>query len=104
MKITRAYTRKQAVVVFDHAYHGRTNPTMAMTAKSMPYKIGFGPFTPEVRHRTRFATDGPGLTPLRSRSLREGTSALAEALAQFWPSTTDRMVLPVSKASGTGSA
>jgi 4-aminobutyrate aminotransferase/(S)-3-amino-2-methylpropionate transaminase len=44
VKIARAYTGKDAVVVFDHAYHGRTNLTMAMTAKSMPYKHGFGPF------------------------------------------------------------
>lgn len=48
VKIARAYTRKQAVVSFDHAYHGRTNLTMALTAKSMPYKHGFGPFAPEV--------------------------------------------------------
>jgi 4-aminobutyrate aminotransferase/(S)-3-amino-2-methylpropionate transaminase len=48
IKIARAHTGKQAVVVFDHAYHGRTNLTMAMTAKSMPYKSGFGPFAPEV--------------------------------------------------------
>jgi 4-aminobutyrate aminotransferase / (S)-3-amino-2-methylpropionate transaminase / 5-aminovalerate transaminase len=36
------------VVAFDHAYHGRTNMTMALTAKSMPYKSGFGPFAPEI--------------------------------------------------------
>jgi len=48
IKIARAYTRKQAVVCFDHAYHGRTNLTMALTAKSMPYKSGFGPFAPEI--------------------------------------------------------
>ena len=36
------------MVVFDHAYHGRTNLTMAMTAKNMPYKDGFGPFAGEV--------------------------------------------------------
>ena len=48
VKIARAYTRKDAVVAFDHAYHGRTNMTMALTAKSMPYKSGFGPFAPEV--------------------------------------------------------
>jgi 4-aminobutyrate aminotransferase/(S)-3-amino-2-methylpropionate transaminase len=48
IKIARAYTRKQAVVAFDHAYHGRTNLTMALTAKSMPYKHGFGPFAPEI--------------------------------------------------------
>jgi 4-aminobutyrate aminotransferase/(S)-3-amino-2-methylpropionate transaminase len=48
VKIARSYTGRQAVVVFDHAYHGRTNLTMALTAKSMPYKHGFGPFAPEV--------------------------------------------------------
>jgi 4-aminobutyrate aminotransferase/(S)-3-amino-2-methylpropionate transaminase len=48
VKIARSYTKKQAVVTFDHAYHGRTNLTMAMTAKNMPYKSGFGPFSPEV--------------------------------------------------------
>ena len=41
-------TGRDAVVVFDHAYHGRTNLTMAMTAKNMPYKHGFGPFAGEV--------------------------------------------------------
>jgi 4-aminobutyrate aminotransferase/(S)-3-amino-2-methylpropionate transaminase len=48
VKIARAYTNRQAVVAFDHAYHGRTNLTMALTAKSMPYKSGFGPFAPEI--------------------------------------------------------
>ncbi|MFD3454160.1 4-aminobutyrate--2-oxoglutarate transaminase [Streptomyces sp. NPDC058691] len=48
VKIARAYTKRQAVVVFDHGYHGRTNLTMALTAKNMPYKHSFGPFAPEV--------------------------------------------------------
>ncbi len=48
VKIARHATGRQAVVVFDHAYHGRTNLTMAMTAKNMPYKDGFGPFAGEV--------------------------------------------------------
>ncbi|MDT5349156.1 MAG: 4-aminobutyrate aminotransferase / (S)-3-amino-2-methylpropionate transaminase / 5-aminovalerate [Mycobacterium sp.] len=48
IKVARAYTRKTAVVAFDHAYHGRTNMAMALTAKSMPYKSGFGPFAPEI--------------------------------------------------------
>lgn len=48
IKIARAYTRRTAVVAFDHAYHGRTNLTMALTAKSMPYKHSFGPFAPDV--------------------------------------------------------
>ncbi|MFE7588799.1 4-aminobutyrate--2-oxoglutarate transaminase [Kitasatospora sp. NPDC057512] len=48
VKIARAYTKRQAIVVFDHGYHGRTNLTLALTAKNMPYKQGFGPFAPEV--------------------------------------------------------
>ncbi|OBG93568.1 4-aminobutyrate transaminase [Mycobacterium sp. E3298] len=48
VKVARAYTRKPAVVAFNHAYHGRTNLAMALTAKSKPYKSGFGPFAPEV--------------------------------------------------------
>jgi 4-aminobutyrate aminotransferase / (S)-3-amino-2-methylpropionate transaminase / 5-aminovalerate transaminase len=48
VKIARHYTGRQAVVVFEHAYHGRTNLTMALTAKNMPYKHRFGPFAPEV--------------------------------------------------------
>ncbi|GAA2609855.1 4-aminobutyrate--2-oxoglutarate transaminase [Dactylosporangium fulvum] len=48
VKIARHATGRQAVVVFDHAYHGRTNLTMALTAKSMPYKHGFGPFAGEI--------------------------------------------------------
>ncbi|WP_436777710.1 4-aminobutyrate--2-oxoglutarate transaminase [Yinghuangia sp. YIM S09857] len=48
VKIARAHTKRSAVVVFDHGYHGRTNLTMALTAKNMPYKESFGPFAPEV--------------------------------------------------------
>jgi 4-aminobutyrate aminotransferase/(S)-3-amino-2-methylpropionate transaminase len=48
VKIARHHTGRQAVVAFDHAYHGRTNLTMALTAKNMPYKHRFGPFAGEV--------------------------------------------------------
>jgi 4-aminobutyrate aminotransferase / (S)-3-amino-2-methylpropionate transaminase / 5-aminovalerate transaminase len=48
IKIARYATGRDAVVAFDHAYHGRTNLTMALTAKSMPYKSGFGPFAGEI--------------------------------------------------------
>ena len=48
VKIARYFTKKDAVVVVEHGYHGRTNLTMAMTAKNMPYKKGFGPFAPEI--------------------------------------------------------
>ncbi|MEW9534576.1 4-aminobutyrate--2-oxoglutarate transaminase [Microbispora sp. NPDC049125] len=48
VKVARHATGRQAVVVFDHGYHGRTLLTMTLTAKNMPYKQGFGPFAPEV--------------------------------------------------------
>ncbi|AGP29741.1 4-aminobutyrate--2-oxoglutarate transaminase [Corynebacterium terpenotabidum] len=48
VKIARAFTGKPAVAVMDRAYHGRTNLTMAMTAKNVPYKSGFGPFASDV--------------------------------------------------------
>ena len=48
VKVARYYTRRQAIVVLDHAFHGRTLLTMTMTAKVKPYKWGFGPFAPEV--------------------------------------------------------
>lgn len=48
VKIARYFTKRQAIVVLESGYHGRTNLTMAMTAKSMPFKHGFGPFAPEI--------------------------------------------------------
>jgi len=48
VKVARHYTKRPAIVVFEHSYHGRTNLTMALTAKNMPYKEGFGPFAPEI--------------------------------------------------------
>jgi 4-aminobutyrate aminotransferase/(S)-3-amino-2-methylpropionate transaminase len=54
VKVARAYTGRRAVVAFEHAYHGRTNMTMALTAKNMPYKQSFGPFAPDV-HRMPMA-------------------------------------------------
>lgn len=48
IKVARVFTKRSAVIVFEHGYHGRTNLTMGMTAKNMPYKEGFGPFAPEI--------------------------------------------------------
>src|SRR5258706_1156688 len=48
VKIARHATGRSAVIVFDHAYHGRTNLTMSLTAQSMPYKHRFGPFACEI--------------------------------------------------------
>ncbi|WP_045741145.1 4-aminobutyrate--2-oxoglutarate transaminase [Actinoplanes rectilineatus] len=75
VKIARLATGRPAVAVFDHAYHGRTNLTMAMTAKSMPYKHGFGPFAPEVYR-------APLSYPYRDGGL-SGADAAARAIDQL---------------------
>ncbi|MGY1710819.1 4-aminobutyrate--2-oxoglutarate transaminase [Geodermatophilus sp. SYSU D00758] len=74
VKVARHATGRQAVVVFDHAYHGRTNLTMALTAKNMPYKHGFGPFAGEV-YRV------PMSYPFRDPEGMTGEQAAARALA-----------------------
>ncbi|UWX96596.1 4-aminobutyrate--2-oxoglutarate transaminase [Arthrobacter zhaoxinii] len=65
VKIARSATGRDAVVAFDHAYHGRTNLTMGLTAKAMPYKTGFGPFASEIYRMPMsypFREENPGLT------------------------------------------
>jgi len=74
VKIARSYTKRQAVVVVEHAYHGRTNLTMAMTAKDMPYKHGFGPFASDVY---RVSTSYP------FRDGRTGEQAAADAILKI---------------------
>jgi 4-aminobutyrate aminotransferase/(S)-3-amino-2-methylpropionate transaminase len=73
VKIARSVTRRQAVVAFDHGYHGRTNLTMALTAKNMPYKHSFGPFAPEV-YRV------PMSYPFRDPAGMTGADAAARAI------------------------
>jgi 4-aminobutyrate aminotransferase/(S)-3-amino-2-methylpropionate transaminase len=75
VKIARHATGRPAVVVFDHAYHGRTNLTMALTAKNMPYKDKFGPFAPEI-YRV------PTSYPYRDPDGMSGLEAAARALEQ----------------------
>ena len=48
IKIARAHTKRQAVVCFDHAFHGRTYMAMSLTSKTKPYKAGFAPFCGEI--------------------------------------------------------
>ncbi|HUJ11952.1 MAG TPA: 4-aminobutyrate--2-oxoglutarate transaminase [Verrucomicrobiae bacterium] len=48
VKIARYYTKRPAVVGFEHGFAGRTLLTMSLTSKVMPYKFGFGPLAPEV--------------------------------------------------------
>lgn len=74
VKYARAATGRDAVVVFDHAFHGRSLLTMTMTAKNQPYKHGFGPFAPEVYR-------APMAYPYRWPSGPENCAA--EAFSQF---------------------
>ncbi|GAA3066865.1 MULTISPECIES: 4-aminobutyrate--2-oxoglutarate transaminase [Actinomycetes] len=74
VKVARAYTGRQAVAAFDHAYHGRTTLTMALTAKNMPYKHSFGPFAPEVYRAA-------GSYPLRDGL--DGAAAAERAIDQL---------------------
>ena len=76
VKIARHATGRQAVVVFDHAYHGRTNLTMALTAKNMPYRDGFGPFAPEI-YRV------PMSYPFRDPAGLSGAEAADRAIEQI---------------------
>jgi len=76
VKIARHATGRQVVVVFDHAYHGRTNLTMALTAKNMPYRHRFGPFAPEV-HRV------PMSYPFRDPEGMTGAEAAGRAIEQI---------------------
>ena len=73
VKIARRATGRDAVIVLDHAYHGRTNLTMAMTARAMPYKTGFGPFAGEV-YRV------PASYPLRDPEGMTGEQAARRAI------------------------
>ncbi|MES2171854.1 MAG: 4-aminobutyrate--2-oxoglutarate transaminase [Actinomycetota bacterium] len=72
VKIARKHTGRAGVAVLEHAYHGRTNLTMAMTYKAMPYKAGFGPFAGSVHH-------APGSYPFRDGL--SGADAAARTIA-----------------------
>jgi len=76
VKIARLATRRSAIVVFDHAYHGRTNLTMALTAKAMPYKKGFGPFAGEIYRM-------PMSYPFRDVEGMTGKDAAARAISMI---------------------
>jgi 4-aminobutyrate aminotransferase / (S)-3-amino-2-methylpropionate transaminase / 5-aminovalerate transaminase len=68
VKISRAATGRPGVVVFDRAFHGRTNLTMAMTSK-LVYKQGFGPLAPEVYR-------APAPYPYRGVSVEDALAGL----------------------------
>ena len=53
VKISKSFTGRNSILVFSHAFHGRTQMTMSMTYKEDPYKKGFGPFISNI-HRVEF--------------------------------------------------
>jgi 4-aminobutyrate aminotransferase/(S)-3-amino-2-methylpropionate transaminase len=76
VKIARYATGRPAIAVLDHAYHGRTNLTMALTAKNMPYKHRFGPFAGEVYR-------APTSYPFRDPAGFTGAQAAARVVDQL---------------------
>jgi 4-aminobutyrate aminotransferase len=74
VKIARTATGRPGVVVFDRAFHGRTNLTMAMTSK-LVYKQGFGPLAPEVYR-------APAPYPYRGVTTEDALAGLELLLAQ----------------------
>ena len=54
VKLARFHTKRNAVICFDGAFHGRTQMALTMTSKVNPLKTGFGPFVPEI-YRAPFA-------------------------------------------------
>jgi len=95
VKIARKFTGRPGVGVLDHAYHGRTNLTMAMTFKAMPYKLGFGPFASDVHH-------APNSYPFRDGL--SGAAAAARTIAYLEKSVgaSDLACLVVEPIQGEG--
>ncbi|WP_130797009.1 4-aminobutyrate--2-oxoglutarate transaminase [Streptomyces otsuchiensis] len=73
VKVARAATGRTAIVALDHAYHGRTNLTLGLTARHAPFKAGFGPFAPDI-HRV------PSSYPYRDPDGMTGEAAAHRAL------------------------
>ena len=48
VKVAKLATGRQAMIAFEGAFHGRTLMAMSLTSKQHPYKVGMGPFAPEV--------------------------------------------------------
>jgi 4-aminobutyrate aminotransferase / (S)-3-amino-2-methylpropionate transaminase / 5-aminovalerate transaminase len=73
IKFARSYTKRQAVIAFEGAFHGRTLLSLSLTSKTHPYKAGLGPFAPEI-YRVPFAQD------YRGPDARTALAALEQAL------------------------
>ncbi|WP_298622642.1 aminotransferase class III-fold pyridoxal phosphate-dependent enzyme [uncultured Legionella sp.] len=80
IKIARAYTGRQAVICFNHAYHGRTYMAMSLTSKNKPYKHGFGPFLSEIH-----------CAPMPYEYRWEGSNCIEECFNDFLELVTVRV-------------
>lgn len=76
IKVARYYTKREAVITFEHAFHGRTLLGMTLTSKLRYYKLGFGPFAPEV-YRMPYAY------PYRAAVGAEGSNCAEACLEHF---------------------
>lgn len=92
VKIARSATRRPNVLVFDEAYHGRTQLTMAMTAKVNPYRLNFGPLPGSV---FRGPTAPAHLAPARDTGafVAEALAGVEAVLAEAGPETFAAMVI-----------
>jgi 4-aminobutyrate aminotransferase/(S)-3-amino-2-methylpropionate transaminase len=94
VKLARLYTRRQAVIAFDGAFHGRTYLSLTMTSRTHPYKKGLGPFVPEV-YRAPFPSAYRGPTP------QEALAALERMLAtHVAPEHVDAIVFEPQQGEG----
>ena len=106
VKVARAFTGRQAVVCFEHGFHGRTNLAMALTSKVMPYKKGFGPFAPEV-YRIPFpycyrceTRTGGRRTGGRSAAWRAGGSSTSSSRRPVDPGSVAAIVMELELGEG----
>ncbi|MBM7831112.1 4-aminobutyrate aminotransferase/(S)-3-amino-2-methylpropionate transaminase [Agromyces cerinus] len=95
VKIARKHTGRRAVAVLDHAYHGRTNLTMAMNYKAMPYATGFGPLAGDVYH-------APNSYPYRDGLSGEDAAARTIAYLEKVVGASDLACLVVEPIQGEG--
>lgn len=95
VKIARRFTRRRAVAVLEHGYHGRTNLTMAMNFKAMPYGAGFGPFAGDVHH-------APSSYPFRDGLSGEDAAARTIAYLEKHVGAEDLAILVVEPIQGEG--
>jgi len=95
VKIARKYTGRNGVAVLDHAYHGRTNLTMAMNFKAMPYALGFGPFAGDVYR-------APNSYPLHDGLTGDEAAARTISYLEKTVGATDLACLVVEPIQGEG--